>query len=131
MSDFRGSLTIFCLDPALMAAWVAFRSIRYSSTNLFCFFVTQAHLLFKNIIKYSPASTIHDSRLPPSIMKGDDRMQEITAGAVHAVRKLANKKNLVISTKFSLQIIFFWGRIVFVLHFEANRNTRTRTCGSA
>lgn len=42
-------------------------------------------------------------------------MQEITAGAVHAVRKLANKKNLVISTKFSLQIIFFWGRIVFVL----------------
>ena len=26
-----------------------------------------------------------------------------------------NKKNLVISTKFSLQIIFFWGRIVFML----------------
>lgn len=35
-------------------------------------------------------------------------MCKITAGAVHAVRKLANKKNLVISTKFSLKIIFFW-----------------------
>lgn len=41
-----------------------------------------------------------------------------------------NKKNLVISTKFSLQIIFFWGRIVFIAPLEANRNTRTRTCGS-
>nr|DAL99596.1 MAG TPA: hypothetical protein [Caudoviricetes sp.] len=30
-----------------MAAWVAFKSIKYSSANRFCFFVTQTHLPFR------------------------------------------------------------------------------------
>ena len=91
MSDLQKLLlTIFRLViPALMGGLGS--SSGQSDTHLQISFVFchSGSPSFKNIIKYSPASTIHDSRLPPSIMKGGDRMQEITAGAVHAVRKLA------------------------------------------
>lgn len=58
-------------------------------------------------------------------------MQEITAGAVHAVRKLALEKEPrnfyeVLSANYILL-----GKNCICASFEANRNTRTRTCGSA
>ena len=88
MSDLRSSLTIFRL---VSGSYGGLGSIQVNQILIYkslCFLSLRL-TSFKNIIKYSPASTIHDSRLPPSIMKGGDRMQEITAGAVHAVRKLA------------------------------------------
>lgn len=89
MSDFRGSLTIFRLVSGSYGGLGSVQVNQILFYKSLLFFCHSGSPSFKNIIKYSPASTIHDSRLPPSIMKGGDRMQEITAGAVHAVRKLA------------------------------------------